>query len=233
MPACPPATPRKKRITELVARYGTEALLDCVRINLDRVSEARMRAQIARLPDGEFHYEDYLETFGDKGLDPLLLPLKLTIDGDCLTADFTGASPQVPVPVNSTLAVTAASVFITLKSALDPTAPLNHGSCSARSRSSRPSAQSSMYSTRPLAGSHGEIRKRVVATMLGALSQVVPDLISGDIHRTSFHNLIGGIHPRSGARNTSITNGRSGGNGAFLEDERRQRDGDGLDWGDP
>ena len=225
MAACHTA---EKRINELVARYGTEALLDCVRINLDR-SEARMRAQIARLPDGEFHYEDYLETFSDQGFDPLLLPLKLSIRGDRLTADFTGASPQVPVPVNSTLAVTAASVFITLKSALDPTAPLNHGSF-------RPveviAPEGTIVNVRhpAPAGSHGEIRKRVVATMLGALSQIVPELISGDIHRTSFHNLIGGIHPRTGKEYVHYE-WSSGGNGAFAEDDGASAMAT-IDWGD-
>jgi N-methylhydantoinase B len=225
MAACHTA---EKRINELVARYGTETLLDCVRINIDR-SEARMRAQIARLPDGEFHYEDYLETFGDNRLDPLLLPLKLTIAGETLTADFTGASPQVPVPVNSTLAVTAASVFITLKSALDPTAPLNHGSF-------RPvevvAPEGTIVNVRhpAPAGSHGEIRKRVVATMLGALSQVVPELISGDIHRTSFHNLIGGLHPRTGKEYVHYE-WSSGGNGAFAEDDGASAMAT-IDWGD-
>src|SRR5208282_6402586 len=66
------------------------------------------------------------------------------------------------------------------------------------------------------AGSHGEIRKRVVAAMIGALSQVVPELVSADIHRTSFHNLIGGIHPRTGKEYVHYE-WASGGNGAFAE----------------
>ena len=40
MAACRAA---EKRIHELVARYGVDTLLECVRIDLDR-SEARMRA---------------------------------------------------------------------------------------------------------------------------------------------------------------------------------------------
>ena len=218
----------EQRIGQLIAAYGLDVLLAGVRQNLDR-SEARMRAQIGRLADGRYYYEDYLETFAEDGLEPLLLPLELTIDGDRLTADFTGASPQVPVPVNSTLAVTAASVFITLKSVLDPHAALNHGSF-------RPVAviapEGTIVNVRhpAPAGSHGEIRKRVIATMLGALAQVAPDLVSADIHRTSFHNLIGGIHPRT-RREYVHYEWSCGGNGAFAE-------GDGasamaaIDWGD-
>ena len=48
------------------------------------------------------------ETFIDGRFEPLLLPLALTISDDRMIADFTGASPQVPFPVNSTGAVAAA-----------------------------------------------------------------------------------------------------------------------------
>ncbi len=225
MAACRTA---EKRIHEMVQRYGTGTLLECVRINLVR-SEARMREQIARLPDGEYYYEDYLETFDDRRLDPLLLPLRLTISDDELVADFTGASPQVPVPVNSTLAVTAASVFITLKSVLDPTAPINHGSFRPVKVVAPEHTIVNVKHPAP-AGSHGEIRKRVVAAMLGALSQVVPELVSGDIHRTSFHNLIGGMHPKTGKEYVHYE-WASGGNGAFAESDGASAMAT-IDWGD-
>lgn len=218
----------ERRIAELIGRYGLDVLLAAVKQNLDR-SEARMRAQIARLPDGDYYYEDYLETFRDGVFEPLLLPLKLTIRGEEAIADFTGASPQVPAPVNSTAAVTAASVYITLKSVLDPAAPLNQGSF-------RPVKVIAPEGTivnvrRPApAGSHGEIRKRVVAAMLGALSQAAPELASGDIHRTSFHNMIGGFDEASG-REWVHYEWSSGGNGGIA-----QADGESamaaIDWGD-
>ncbi|MFI5021415.1 MAG: hydantoinase B/oxoprolinase family protein [Alphaproteobacteria bacterium] len=225
MAACHTA---ERRIHELVARYGLDTLLECVRVNLAR-SEARMREQILRIPDGEYYYEDYLETFDEGRLDPLLLPLRLTVRGDFLKADFTGASPQVPVPVNSTLAVTAASVFITLKSVLDPTAPINHGSFRPVEVVAPERTIVNVKHPAP-AGSHGEIRKRVVAAMIGALSQVVPELVSADIHRTSFHNLIGGIHPKTGKEYVHYE-WASGGNGAFAEADGASAMAT-IDWGD-
>ncbi|GIT27720.1 MAG: hypothetical protein CM1200mP41_37640 [Gammaproteobacteria bacterium] len=41
------------------------------------------------------------------------------------------------------------------------------------------------------AGAHGEVRKRAVSVALGALSQIIPDLVSGDLCGTSFPNAIG------------------------------------------
>ena len=218
----------EKRIHEICARYGVDTLLEAVRLDLDR-AEARMRACIAAVPDGTCYYEDYLETFMGGRFEPLLLPLALTVKGDRMIADFTGASAQVPFPVNSTAAVSAAGVLITVKSVFDPQAPLNQGSF-------RPIEVITPLGTivnvqRPApAGSHGEIRKRVIATMVGALAQLVPDKVAGDTCRTSFHNLIGGYDPRA-KREWVHYEWSAGGNGAFAEDDGPSAMA-AIDWGD-
>ena len=221
----------ERRLRELIERYGIDTLLSGVQENLDR-SERRMRAQIAKLPDGQFWFEDYLETFGPAPLhrlEPLWLPLELTISGETLKADFTGAAAQAPAPVNSTLAVTAASVFIVLKSVLDPKQALNQGSF--RPVEVVAPAGTIVNVTHPApAGSHGEIRKRVIANMLGALAQACPELSSADIQRTSFHNLIGGVDPRSN-REYVHYEWSAGGNGAFLEADGPSAMAP-IDWGD-
>jgi len=218
----------ERRIREAITRYGLDTLLSAIRQNLDR-SEARMRERIASLPDGEYYYEDYLETFPGGRLEPLLLPLRLTIRGSDLVADFSGASPQVPVPVNSTLAVSAASVFIALKSILDPAAPLNQGSFRPISVIAPEGTIVNVTAPAP-AGSHGEIRKRVIAVTVGALAQVVPHLVAGDLFRTSFHNLVGGVHPVTGKEFVHYE-WASGGNGAFAEDDGPSAMAS-IDWGD-
>ncbi|MFG1246253.1 hydantoinase B/oxoprolinase family protein [Xanthobacter flavus] len=216
------------RVHELCDRYGLDVLLAAVKMDLDR-AEARMRACIAALPDGDFFYEDYLETYMGGHFEPLLLPLKLSIRGDRMVADFTGASSQVPFPVNSTAAVTSASVFITVKSVFDPQAPLNQGSFRPIDVIVPPASIVNVQRPAP-AGSHGEIRKRVIATMVGALSQVVPDMVAGDLCRTSFHNLLGGYDPRTG-REWVHYEWSAGGNGAFLEDDGPSAMAP-IDWGD-
>ncbi|SJZ30593.1 N-methylhydantoinase B [Enhydrobacter aerosaccus] len=218
----------EKRIHEICARWGVDTLLEAVRLDLDR-SEARMRACIADLPDGTYRYEDYLETYMDGTFEPLLLPLALTVTGDRMLADFTGASPQVPFPVNSTAAVTAASVFIAVKSIFDPAAPLNQGSFRPIEVIAPPASIVNVQRPAP-AGSHGEIRKRVIATMVGALSQVVPDLVAGDLCRTSFHNLIGGYDAKR-QREWVHYEWSAGGNGAFRESDGPSAMAT-IDWGD-
>jgi N-methylhydantoinase B len=218
----------EKRILEICERYGVDQLMEAVRLDMDR-AEARMRASIDRLPNGTYYYEDYLETFIGGNFEPLLLPLALTIQDDRMIADFSGASAQVPFPVNSTAAVSAASVFIAVKSVFDPAAPLNQGSFRPIEVITPPGTIVNVQRPAP-AGSHGEIRKRVIATMIGALSQVAPTKVAGDLCRTSFHNLLGGFDTRA-KREWVHYEWSAGGNGAFAE-----HDGPSvmapIDWGD-
>lgn len=202
------------RLGKLFGRYGRELVLDCVARNLDRC-EARMRERIATLPDGTYVYEDYLEYFDDGRFDPVLMRLALTIDGDQVTADFAGSNPQVPGVVNSSLAVAGAGVFVALKSTLDPGGAVNHGVF-------RPitlkAPEASIVDVRPdaPAGAHGEVRKRAISVMLGCLSQIIPEAVSGDLCGTSFPNSIGGRHAGRD-REYVYVEVPAGGNGGFEE----------------
>ena len=66
--------------------------------------------------------------------------------------------------------------------------------------------------------------------MVGALAQMVPDKVAGDLCRTSFHNLIGGYDPRAG-REWVHYEWSAGGNGAFAEDDGPSAMAT-IDWGD-
>jgi N-methylhydantoinase B len=206
----------ESRIVKLLGKYGRKMVLDCIALNLDR-SERRIRERIATLPDGEYVYEDYLEFFQDGRFDPVLMRLALTVDGEEITADFAGSSPQVPGVVNSTLAVAGAGVFVALKSTLDPDGPINHG-VFRPIRLKAPAA--SIVDVKPdaPAGAHGEVRKRVVSVMLGAFAQIIPELVSGDLCGTSFPNMIGGFNERR-QRPYVFVEVPAGGNGGFLEDD--------------
>jgi N-methylhydantoinase B len=210
------------RIRKLLAKYGRKTVLDCITLNLDR-SERRLRAKIATLPPGEYVYEDYLEFYQEGGFDPVLMRLTLTIAGDEIVADFAGSSPQVPGVVNSTLATTGAGVLVAVKAVLDPEGPINHGTFRPI-RLQAPEASIVDVKLDAPAGAHGEVRKRAVSVMLGALAQVVPELVSGDLCGTSFPNAMGG-HDARRQREYVYYEAPAGGNGAY-------REGDGASaWG--
>ncbi len=201
------------RIRKLLAKYGSQVVTDALGLHLDR-TERRLRERIAELPDGDYYYEDYLEFYDEGVLDPVLARIKLTVAGDQIIADFEGTNPQVPGVVNSSLAVAGAGVFVAIKSTLDPGGSVNEGAF-------RPitlkAPEASIFDVRldAPAGAHGEVRKRAVSVTLGALAQIIPDKISGDLCGSSFPNAIGGWNPRR-RRQYVYYEAPAGGNGGLV-----------------
>jgi N-methylhydantoinase B len=202
------------RTRKLVAKYGQATVMDCVATHLDR-TERRLRQCIAELPDGDYHYEDYLEFYNDGRLDPVLARLKLTIAGDQVVADFTGSNLQVPGVVNNSLAVAGAGVFVALKSTLDPGGAVNEGAFRPITLIAPSGTIFNVAHDAP-AGAHGEVRKRAVSVALGALAQIIPDKVSGDLCGSSFPNAIGGWNPRRN-RHYVYYEAPAGGNGGLSD----------------
>jgi N-methylhydantoinase B len=202
----------EQRIRRLVDKYGLDRLREAVRINLDR-TERRLRDRIRELPDGDYVYEDYLEFYNQGRLDPVLARIKLTIAGDQLIADFEGTNPQVPGVVNCSLAVAGAGVFVAVKATLDPGGAVNEGAFRPITLKAPEASIFDVRSDAP-AGAHGEVRKRAVSLTMGALAQVIPDRVCGDLCGSSFPNAIGGWNRRRN-RQYVYYESPAGGNGGF------------------
>jgi N-methylhydantoinase B len=183
-------------ILELAERYGREVMLQCIK-EMQDVSEARMREKISLIPDGEYSYEDYQEFFDEGTFDPVIIRVKVTVNGSDITVDYTGSSPQMPYTVNSGYAVTECGALIAIKAMLDPATPINGGSF-------RPIKfiipEGTIVNPKPDApiGAHGEIRKKSLAVVMGALSQALPDLVCSASHGTSGPTFYGFPIPETG-----------------------------------
>ncbi|MBS0240787.1 MAG: hydantoinase B/oxoprolinase family protein [Proteobacteria bacterium] len=204
----------ESRIRKLLGKYGTPTVMRCIELNLDR-TEKRLRDQIAKLPDGDYFYEDYLEFYNAGKLDPVLARIKLTVAGDQIIADFTGSNPQVPGVVNNSLAVAGAGVFVAVKSTLDPGGAVNDGAFRPITLKAPPASIFNVALDAP-AGAHGEVRKRAVSVSLGALAQIIPDKVSGDLSGSSFPNAIGGWNARRN-RQFVFYEAPAGGNGGLSD----------------
>jgi N-methylhydantoinase B len=97
------------RTLALVGKYGVEAF-DGVCSALIEQSETKLRRRIAALPDGRWQARQYFDVEGET----IQIMATLTKEGDALTFDFTGSSPQSIHPVNCTRWATWGGLFAPL-----------------------------------------------------------------------------------------------------------------------
>jgi N-methylhydantoinase B len=181
----------ERRLHAMADRFGDATIPVAFEALLTR-GERRMRDAIARLPDGVYAYQTYLDNSGDS-TEPLLLCLKLTVAGDELHADFTGSAPQVAGPANLGPAPATTATFTMAKALLDPSGPINAGA----QRPLKVTAPlGTVVNARPPAacGAIGEVRRALESLVVGTLGMAIPERLVGDLKGASNLISIGGRH---------------------------------------
>ena len=115
----------ERGIHDLIRRYGPETFTRCAS-DLIGYTERLVRAEIASWPDGSHSFTDYLDNDGVGG-GPVRIHVTVTVEGDTLTADFTGTDPQVRGALNCTLSFTASAVALCVRSVLREDIPNTAG----------------------------------------------------------------------------------------------------------
>jgi N-methylhydantoinase B len=83
----------------LAEKYGVEIFLAAVKAMLDQ-SEAASRERIRRIPDGQYSYETFFDNDGETD-DALPIRVKVIINNDEMTVDYSGIAEQVRGCINS------------------------------------------------------------------------------------------------------------------------------------
>ncbi|MEO0361233.1 MAG: hydantoinase B/oxoprolinase family protein, partial [Pseudomonadota bacterium] len=103
-----------RRFEELIAKYGKDTVIQATKQLMD-YTERRMRAEIAKIPDGEYFAEGFLDDDGRNRDTTLPIKVCVRVEGDGVEVDLTGSSPQVPtafnVPFDGSTKVAAFFVF--------------------------------------------------------------------------------------------------------------------------
>ena len=181
-----------EHIERLFKRFGGNAFLEAVEELITR-SEVVTRDRISQIPDGIYYAESYLDSDGHSP-EPLLGRLKLTVQGDLLTADFSGSSPQTNGPTNVGPAMALNAVASVVKSYLDPYTPVNHGTFNPIKVINPPG--SFLNATLPApCGGMAECRAVMVAMMVSALGQALPEKLVGDLKGGANHVYMSGPKP--------------------------------------
>ncbi len=111
------------RLVAFMDEYGLDSLTPLAHVVQTRAEQA-MREAIRALPEGVYRSEVSFDGLGE----PLTLPCSVTVHGDEMTVDWTGAPPQLPRGgINCTYHYTAAHTTYVLKSILTPEIPSNAG----------------------------------------------------------------------------------------------------------
>jgi N-methylhydantoinase B len=115
----------EKRYIELCKKYGTDNLAQIIADLLDH-SEAMMRRDLAKYPNGTYHAVGFMD--GD-GLseDMVRIEVAVTLQDGTATIDFTGSSPQVRGPFNCSISSVQAACFCAVRYMVDPAILQNEG----------------------------------------------------------------------------------------------------------
>jgi N-methylhydantoinase B len=115
----------ERRIADLIVRYGCETMLACFRHKHD-VTEARVRAAIARWPDGAHEAESFIE------IDPdaerrLRFHVRVEKRGDRIAFDFSQSDDQIASPLNVRPPVVLGCCYYGMIAMIDPELPNDGG----------------------------------------------------------------------------------------------------------
>jgi N-methylhydantoinase B len=114
----------ERRVRELVDRYGAATVTDAIGKAIDD-GEQRMRAALRAFPDGIVNLSDVMEDAN--GEPSIVLQLRLEKSGERMMLDYTGTSPQLPMPLNAVYGVTLSGVYYAIRALLAPDIPMNDG----------------------------------------------------------------------------------------------------------
>lgn len=114
------------RYVSLCDKYGAETVRVAMGLVLDQ-SEALMRSKVAKMPDGEWSAETWMDHDGIVKDRPRKLKVTVRIEGEEATIDFTGSDETATGPVNCPLPASRAAAEIAFKSATLPHEPANGG----------------------------------------------------------------------------------------------------------
>jgi N-methylhydantoinase B len=186
-----------QRLTEMIEKYGLDRMRANVAALLDH-SEALMKAELERLPEGEFRGQDFLD---DDGItdNPVRICVVITTDPAQarVRVDFTGSAPQVTGSLNAVFAITYSAAFYVFRCLL-PEEAAPTGGLMRRVEVIAP--EGTVVNARPpaaVAGGNVETSQRIVDVLLRAFSKILPGRIPAASSGTMNNLTIGGIDPRT------------------------------------
>ena len=178
-----------ERLDLLLDRYGdatVEMAIGELRVRASR----QMRQLIARMPDGQWGSEAFIDSDGVVD-EPLVIKLKVTKNNDRLIFDFAGSSPPCRGPMNSVLATTQSSVYLAMRH-IFPEVPISAGAFEPLDILRPEGTFLDAQYPRPVSGCAAEVSQRIAEAVFAALVDALPDRVTAAPAGTSGNFALGG-----------------------------------------
>lgn len=181
----------EQRLMKLVRKYGAAAVVASMEASKDH-SERLMRAIFAELPDGSYEFDEFMEDDGVTDR-PYRIHVRLVVEGDHVTVDYTGTSPQADGPINSSYGNTLSSTFNAMLQLVGPEVQFNEGCF-------RPitviAPRGCLLNPTPPAPCFGGVTEgsiRIIDAVLGALAPIAPQRVGAGSYGTCVNFSGGGF----------------------------------------
>lgn len=165
----------------LVERYGL-SVVEAYMGHIQRAAEAKMRAALARRPEGVYTFEDALD-------DGSSIRVRVELRGETARLDFGGSARVSPGNLNANPAIVRAAVIYCLRCLIEEDIPLNEGVLAPVEIVIPPGLLNSPSDEDParcaaVAGGNVETSQRLVDVIFGALGMVAAS--QGTMNNVSF-----------------------------------------------
>lgn len=202
----------ERRLLDLLAKYGpgtialaTDELLDA--------SERQVRAEIARIPDGEYSAQRSIDNDGIEKDRIQSIALTVKVSGDEITFDFSKSDPQARGFINSPIANTVSSTHLALFGAIDSDIRYNHGATLPVKVIAPEGSIVNPLAPAPVAACTVPTCETIAETVWIALAQAVPELVHATWSRWCTP-ASAGMNPRTGRHFADLHFLGKGGSGA-------------------
>jgi N-methylhydantoinase B len=178
-----------ERLDLLLDRYGDATVQTAIGELRVRASQ-QMRQLIARMPDGQWDSEAFVDSDGVVD-EPLVIKLNVTKNNDRLIFDFSGSSPPCRGPMNSVLATTQSSVYLAMRH-IFPEVPISAGAFEPLEILRPEGTFLDAQYPRPVSGCAAEVSQRIAEAVFAALVEALPDRVTAAPAGTSGNFALGG-----------------------------------------
>jgi N-methylhydantoinase B len=186
-----------KRLAEMIRKFGRDRTAQQAARLLDH-AEALARAAIRDVPDGVYEAGDLLDDDG-AGTADIAVRLRLTVQGDTMTFDFSGSAPQAAGCVNATRAIAVSAVLYAVRCLVARDVPVNAGLSRPIRIVTRPGSVVDALFPAAVAGGNVETSQRLVDVIFLALSRALPGSVPAASQGTMNNVAMGGVDGRTGA----------------------------------